>query len=216
MQGFTGVQGTLADVELPKGKEVTEMPLQGGTGPAGPGRMRRRAVGSFVDYPVPAGSEMILTRPVCWRKLRFGEKTGREVRSMVIPEAARAVLDRQMLMAFATCSKQGIPNVVYMLQYWWLNENELVIGDVFMNATRRNVEENGHVSFCVWDEQADRSYKFKGAARYETSGTAYELANQNLHKKKPDKNFKGVIAVKITEVYDASRGPNAGRLIATE
>jgi predicted pyridoxine 5'-phosphate oxidase superfamily flavin-nucleotide-binding protein len=134
---------------------------------------------------------------------------------MVLPEAAKAILDRQTLMAFATCSKQGVPNVVYMLQYWRFSEDELVVGDVFMNATRRNVVENGCVSFCVWDEQTDRSYKFKGTARYETSGPAYDLANQNLHQKKTDKNFKGVIVVKIDEVYDAARGPNAGKLIAT-
>jgi predicted pyridoxine 5'-phosphate oxidase superfamily flavin-nucleotide-binding protein len=91
----------------------------------------------------------------------------------------------------------------------------LVIGDIFMNATQRNVVKNGHVSFCVWDEQMDRSYKFKGTACYEMSSAAYEVANQNLHQKKPDKNFRGVIVVVITEVYDAFCGPNAGRLIAT-
>ena len=133
---------------------------------------------------------------------------------MTIPQEARAILGQQALMAFATCSRQGVPNVVYMLQYWWVSETELVVGDVFMKATRENVRENGRVSFCVWDEQADRSYKFKGMARYETAGVAYELANQNLHQKKPDKDFKGVIVVTITEVYDASRGPNAGKLLA--
>ncbi|HNS22408.1 MAG TPA: pyridoxamine 5'-phosphate oxidase family protein [Sedimentisphaerales bacterium] len=132
---------------------------------------------------------------------------------MVLPETAKAILDKQTLMAFATCSKQGVPNVVYMLQYWWLGPDELVVGDVFMHATRDNVLENERVSFCVWDEQTDRSYKFKGTARYETRGPAYDLANGNLHKKKPDKNFKGVVVVQITEVYDASRGPNAGTLI---
>jgi len=132
---------------------------------------------------------------------------------MVIAETAKAILDKQTLMAFATCSSRGVPNVVYMLQYWWLSEDELVVGDVFMHATRDNIRENGQVSFCVWDEQADLSYKFKGTARYETSGPAYDLANEKLHKKKPDKNFKGVVVVKIAEVYDASRGPNAGKLI---
>ena len=85
-----------------------------------------------------------------------------------------------------------------------------------MNATRKNVEENGYASFCVWDEETGRSYKFVGSAKYETSGEAYELANSNLHKKKPDKNFKGVVVIKVTEVFDASRGENAGKLIAKE
>ena len=83
-----------------------------------------------------------------------------------------------------------------------------------MNATRRNVRENNYVSFCVWDENTDKSYKFIGTATYETSGEAYEFGNSNLHGNKPDKNFKGVVVIKITEVYDASRGENAGKLIA--
>jgi len=132
---------------------------------------------------------------------------------MQIPEEAKQLMEQGRLIALATSSKDAIPNVVFMLQYWWYQPDVLVIGDVFMNITRRNVQENGYASFCVWDEETDRSYKFKGTAKYETSGEAYEFANANLHKKKPDKNFKGVVVVKITEVYDASRGPNAGRLI---
>ena len=133
---------------------------------------------------------------------------------MVIPEETRAIIQQPALIALATCSKQAVPNVVYMLQYWWLSEDQLVIGDVFMKSTRQNVEENEHVSLCVWDEPSDRSYKLKGTARYETSGPAYDLANEKLHQKKPDKNFKGVVTIKITEVYDASRGANAGKRIA--
>ena len=133
---------------------------------------------------------------------------------MVIPEAAKEMLHERRLIALATCSPQAVPNVVYMLQYWWLSDDELVIGDVFMKATQKNVEANGHVSFCVWDEESERSYKFKGTARYETAGPAYEFANVNLHNKKPDKNFKGVVVIRITKVYDASRGENAGKRIA--
>ncbi|MBN2593604.1 MAG: hypothetical protein JXA81_08870 [Sedimentisphaerales bacterium] len=83
-----------------------------------------------------------------------------------------------------------------------------------MNATCRNIQENGYASFCVWDEETDKSYKFIAMATYETSGEAYEFANANLHKKKPDNNFKGVVVITVTEVFDASRGENAGKLIA--
>jgi len=76
------------------------------------------------------------------------------------------------------------------------------------------VEEDVHVSCRAWDEQVDRSYRFE-APRYETSGTACESASQNLHQKKADKNSEGVTIVKVTEVYDAARVPNAGKLIPT-
>lgn len=124
-------------------------------------------------------------------------------------------MEKGKVIALATSSKAAIPNVVYMLQYWWYQPDTLVIGDVFMNATRRNVQENGYASVCVWDEESDMSYKFKGTAQYQNAGEAYDFANANLHKKKPGKNFKGVVVIKVTEVYDASRGENAGKLIAT-
>lgn len=135
---------------------------------------------------------------------------------MQIPEKAKRLMEQGKIVALATSSREAIPNVVFMLQYWWFQQDTLVIGDIFMNATRRNIQENGFASFCVWDEETDQSYKFKGVAKYETSGEAYELANSNLHKKKPDKNFKGVAVIKVNEVYDASRGANAGTLIIKE
>ena len=147
------------------------------------------------------------------QKERFGDPR-KEFYKIQIPEKAKRLMEQGKVIALATSSKEAIPNVVFMLQYWWFQQDTLVIGDVFMNATHRNVQENGFASFCVWDEETDQSYKFKGTTRYETLGEAYEFANANLHKKKPDKNFKGVVVIKVTEVYDASRGENAGKLIA--
>ena len=135
---------------------------------------------------------------------------------MQIPNDAKEPMNQKKIIALATASKEAVPNVVYMLMYWWYQPDALVIGDLFMNATRRNVQENNYVSFCVWDENTDKSYKFIGTATYETSGEAYEFANSSLHRNKPDKNFKGVVVIKITEVYDASRGENAGKLIASQ
>ncbi|MBN2588695.1 MAG: pyridoxamine 5'-phosphate oxidase family protein [Sedimentisphaerales bacterium] len=135
---------------------------------------------------------------------------------MIIPNDAKELMEQKKVIALATASKEAIPNVVYMLQYWWYQPDILVIGDVFMNASRKNVQENGYASFCIWDEETDKSYKFTGTAKYEASGKAYEFANENLHKKKPDKNFKGVIVIKVTQVYDACRNENAGKLIASE
>jgi predicted pyridoxine 5'-phosphate oxidase superfamily flavin-nucleotide-binding protein len=129
---------------------------------------------------------------------------------MQIPHDAKTLMEQKKVIAMATASKEAVPNVVYMLQYWWYQPDVLVIGDLFMNASRRNIQENGYASFCVWDEDTDRSYKFIGTATYEI----YEFVNANLHKKKPDKNFKGVVVITVTEVYDASRGENAGKLIA--
>ncbi len=130
---------------------------------------------------------------------------------MQIPEGAKKMLGGGLNVAMATIDEAGMPNVVPMLQYWWLSEDTMVIGDMFMKATRANVQANGRVCISVWQE--NEAYKLKGTANYETSGPAYDLANNSLHEKKPDKDFKGVVVFKVTEVYNASRGPEAGELM---
>ncbi len=134
---------------------------------------------------------------------------------MGIPKQARALMEQGHTIPLATVSSDGTPNVAPMLQYWWYGEATLVIGDLFMHATRKNVEDTGKVSFSVWDPETGESYKFNGTATYETSGAAYDMANDKLHTKKPEKDFKGVVVIKVTEVYDAARTPNAGKLIAS-
>ena len=135
---------------------------------------------------------------------------------MKIPENAKRLMEQGKIIALATSTAASVPNVVPMRQYWWYGEDELVVGNRFMKATQRNVEENGWASFSVWEDGSGESYKFVGTAKYETSGPRYELANENLHRKKPDTDFKGVVVIKVTEVYDAARGENAGKLIARE
>jgi predicted pyridoxine 5'-phosphate oxidase superfamily flavin-nucleotide-binding protein len=133
---------------------------------------------------------------------------------VTIPDKARALMETGRTIGFATVSPDGQPNCVPMLQYWWSGGDTLVVGDLFMKATRANIEADGRVSWCVWDDETGESYKFIGTAVYKTSGPEYDLANDHLHKKKPQKSFRGVAVVKVTAVYDAARTPNAGALLA--
>jgi len=115
------------------------------------------------------------------QKGRFGNP-GREFYKMQIPEKAKRLTEQGKVIALATSSKEAIPNVVFMLQYWWHQQDRLVIGDVFMNATRRNVQENGFASFCVWDEETDQSYKFKVEAATKSMTTLNKEASQLMIK----------------------------------
>ena len=103
-----------------------------------------------------------------------------------------------------------------MLQYWWVNNHTLIIADFFMKATRVNIEANNRVCIAVWDDQSGESYKFKGTATYQITGEMYEKGKNFVQKSNPGKIPKGVVVVKIKEVYDLFRGPNAGNLIAKE
>lgn len=136
--------------------------------------------------------------------------------TMTVPERARALMGHGKTMALATATSQGDPNVAPMQQCWWYDENTLVIGDFFMKATKANILSNPQVSFTVWQESPREGYKFKGSARYVTSGAEYDFANNKMKEKTPERNFKGVVAIRVNEVYDIKSGPTAGQLISGE
>ena len=133
---------------------------------------------------------------------------------MVIPEAARKFMEQKPVIALATCDKAGVPNVAPMLQYWWYDDNTLLIGDFFMKQTCKNIKENPMASFTCWDLKTAESYKYTGPARYVTEGNEYDHANNQMRKKNPDNNYKGVVVISITHVYDTKSGPTAGDLIS--
>jgi len=128
---------------------------------------------------------------------------------MQIPEKVKAMFDGKRIIAMATVDEDGMPNVVPMLQYIWHGDDILVIADLMMKLTRENVEATGKVSFCAW--KGSESYKLRGVAVYKTEGPALEelvAARPGLKEK-----TKGVVVFNVTEVYDASKGPDAGKLI---
>ena len=135
---------------------------------------------------------------------------------MELPEKVKALFTRIKTFAMATVTPDGGPNVVAMARKYWFENDQLIIGDMFMKATRQNVEENGKVSLCTWDDETGESYKLIGTGRYETSGAALDIANQELQKDKPGKKFKGVVIFEAKEIYEAARGKSAGDLIARE
>ena len=132
---------------------------------------------------------------------------------MKLPEKTKALFTRINTFAMATVSSEGVPNVVPMARKYWTGDDALIIGDMFMKATRRNVLDNGKVSLCAWNDETGESYKLVGTGRYETEGEALDLANAELAKDKPGMRFKGVVVFETLEVYDAARGRNAGALI---
>ena len=128
------------------------------------------------------------------------------------PERAGALMGSGRVMAPATSSRQGESNVAPMQQCWWFDEETLVVGDFFMKKTMENILENIMASAAVWEQDPREGCKSTRSAKYLTMGPEYALANCEMHKAKPDKNFKGVVVIRVERVYDIKSGPTAGQL----
>ncbi len=131
----------------------------------------------------------------------------------MIPQEVKTLFGDSQLCWMATASAAYAPNIAPMRSVWWADERSLVIGDMFMKVTAANVRSAGRACLGAYDPETGRSWKLTGAATYETEGPNYDLAQTQLHKKNPDKNFKGVVVFKVQAVYDQAPGPNAGNLV---
>ena len=70
----------------------------------------------------------------------------------------------------ATCA-DGEPNVVPVAFKDVTEDGKLVVGDVFLETTLRNIKANGgKIAISVYDEQSLEGYQIKGLAEYVTEG----------------------------------------------
>ena len=67
----------------------------------------------------------------------------------------------------ATCAN-GEPNVVPVAFKDVTDDGKLVVGDVFLETTLKNLEANGgRIAISVYDAQNLEGYQIKGTARYD-------------------------------------------------
>ena len=69
----------------------------------------------------------------------------------------------------ATCS-DAEPNVVPVAFKDVTTDGKLVVGDVFLETTLKNIAENGRIAVSVYDAADLEGYQIKGKAEYITEG----------------------------------------------
>lgn len=123
------------------------------------------------------------------------------------------IMEKSRGYAVATCTTEGLPNVVPIHFVKILSDDEIMLADIFMKKTFENIQDNPNVAISVWDWDVKprKGYQFKGTPRIETSGSIYDMAVEMVKAEKPDLTPKSAIVVKITDVFVTSPGPNAGK-----
>ena len=100
----------------------------------------------------------------------------------------------------ATCA-DGEPNVVPVAFKDVTNDGKLVVGDVFLETTLKNIEaSNGKIAISVYDAKSLEGYQIKGIAEYVTEG---ELVS--TFKAMVEKMFNGAATAKGALVITPSK-----------
>jgi len=130
-----------------------------------------------------------------------------------ITQEMKEVIEKTRGWAFATSTKDGVPNVVPIHFVKLISDDEILFVDVFMKKTLENIKNNPSVALSVWDwdTKPRRGYQFKGEARIETSGKLFDEGVKVVKAINPELEPKGVVIVKVKSIYITSPGPDAGK-----
>ena len=114
--------------------------------------------------------------------------------------------------AFSTVDKEGNPNVITIASKKIINDDTIWVIDTYFNKTKTNISQNDKIAIALWKE--GKGYQIKGTSTYYSEGKTFEEAKKWILKSKPQKIVKGVVEIKVTEIYSITPNYNeAGKKI---
>jgi hypothetical protein len=125
----------------------------------------------------------------------------------------KELFGRTKLFPVATASKAGVPNVVPIAYIKLVGDDTIWIADNFMKKTLANLKENPNVSICMWDADSKKCYQVKGKVQLHASGPDFDRMKEWVQGAKPGMPAKTLLVMKVTEVFQCTPGPDAGKKI---
>jgi len=119
----------------------------------------------------------------------------------------KAFLDANKMWVLATAG--NIPNAVPIYFTKVLDDNRLMLVDVFMKKTLENIKNNPKVAVAVYNAEKLQGYQLKGTATYLSEGPLVNQGNTMASALKL--TAKGVITINVEEVLVTSPGPDIGK-----
>jgi len=116
----------------------------------------------------------------------------------------------------ATATVDGTPNAVPVGAKQIIDDETILLSDQFFNKTLENMKANPKVSVTFWE--GHEGYQLKGNIVIETSGKRYEETAKWIEELGNAAGFplksKGIVILKIDEIYGVTPGAGAGKLLA--
>ncbi|NMC56534.1 MAG: hypothetical protein GYA50_04865 [Eubacteriaceae bacterium] len=124
-------------------------------------------------------------------------------------EDVKSLLNNSKVWQIATMD--DMPNVISVL-FKTIDENDnLILFDVFMDRTEKNIKKNGKIAITAYDMEIHKAYQLKGTAQYSTDSALIEAGNSVA------KNFglavKGAVIVKVEQIIFSAPGPDTGKIL---
>jgi hypothetical protein len=129
---------------------------------------------------------------------------------VALTEEMKAALATMETIPVATASKDGWPNVVPIGFVELVDDETIWVADNFMKKTLANIKENPKMSINVWGPETKGCCQIKGDVELKTEGTEFAKMQETVRSKMAQAPAKGLMVLKIREVYTCNPGPGAG------
>ena len=117
----------------------------------------------------------------------------------MITNKIKEFFEKVPVMALSTVDKNGVPNVSAIASKKIIDDKTIMTIDTFHKKTLQNIKQNGNIALAMWKDSI--GYQIKGKATHYTKGDIFEEGKAWILTLKPQKIVKGVILIKVTEIY---------------
>lgn len=129
---------------------------------------------------------------------------------MLISDEMRAVFEKIKVFSVGTASADGIPNVAPIAFVLFPGNDEVWLGDNYMKKTLANVQANPKMAIYAYDPDSKQCYQVKGRVEVRTEGAEFEQMRAKMKAKNEAYPAKGLLILRVEEVYTCTPGPKAG------
>ncbi len=99
--------------------------------------------------------------------------------------------------AFATVDQDNKPNVICVACVKTVSQNQILITDNYMKATKENLSKNDNICLAVWDKE-ENGYKLAGKAEYFIKGKWKKFAEKMPENKRLP--AKGAVLITVSKL----------------
>ncbi|MCK5595013.1 pyridoxamine 5'-phosphate oxidase family protein [bacterium] len=118
-----------------------------------------------------------------------------------LPEEVRKAINKQDVFPIATCSSDGVSNVVYVAYLKAIDDEIVLIADNYFDKTRSNILSNPKMAFVVRDKDKG-SFQIKGTVERLTDGQVFEEMQKWV---RDDLPRVAVVVLHVEEVYNGAK-----------